>query len=83
MAICKICTHDRREAIDRAILVGTSLRMVARSFNIARTATQHHASNHVHAADVRAPRARPRIDALASVAKASNRRFGGAFRRLF
>jgi hypothetical protein len=67
MALCKICSHDRREAIDRAILAGTSLRMVARSFNIARTATQRHASNHVHA-DVRAEVAKARQQVLTQVA---------------
>jgi hypothetical protein len=68
MALCKICSHDRREAIDRAILAGTSLRMVARTFNIARTATQRHASNHVHAADVRAEVAKARKQVLTEVA---------------
>jgi hypothetical protein len=66
--LCKICTSDRRESIDRSILAGTSLRTIASTFNISRMAVQRHGANHVHAADVRAEVAKARKQVLTEVA---------------
>jgi hypothetical protein len=49
--MCKVCSANQRGAIDRGIVAGKSLRMLARSFGVSRASVQRHAANHVYAAD--------------------------------
>lgn len=46
-AKCSVCQHDHREAIDRAIVSGTSYSEVARLFELGRKAISNHAKEHL------------------------------------
>lgn len=39
---CTICNHDDREAIDKALLLGTPLRDIARQFGVSKDAPSRH-----------------------------------------
>ncbi len=52
--VCKICTHDQREAIERALVNGTPLRDIAGQFGISRSALDRHKENHLAAGVVKA-----------------------------
>lgn len=42
---CSICSHPKREEIDRAILSGEPVRAVARQFGVSRSALNRHKNN--------------------------------------
>jgi hypothetical protein len=45
---CKICTNERREAIERDILAGTPAREIAERYvTLSHTSVQRHADNHM------------------------------------
>jgi len=47
---CSICTHQERQAIDRALVAGTAFRDIAGRFNVSRSALHRHKNNHIPAA---------------------------------
>jgi hypothetical protein len=44
---CTICTHPQRAAIEAALVVGTSYRVIARQFGVGHDSVQRHADEHV------------------------------------
>jgi hypothetical protein len=49
-AVCTICAHPERDAMDRAIVSGTSYRGVAAQWHVGREAVRRHAIRHLSAA---------------------------------
>ena len=45
--VCTICTHDRREGIDRTLVGGTALSEVAALFRVSDDALSRHKTNHL------------------------------------
>jgi hypothetical protein len=46
MSRCSVCDHERREAIERHLAEGTSLRVVAKATGISKDALYRHQKNH-------------------------------------
>ena len=46
---CTICTHEQREAIDRALVNGDSFRDIAGRFTVSRSALERHKASHLPA----------------------------------
>lgn len=44
---CTVCTHAEMEAIDRALVGGTSLRDIAAQYNVSKTALGRHSTTHL------------------------------------
>lgn len=44
---CTVCTHDDREAVDAALLSGTSLRDIARRYDLSKDAVARHRRGHL------------------------------------
>lgn len=69
---CSICEHPERDKIDIALRGGTSVRAVAKSYDVGRTAVTGHASKHTTAIETRnhrvAARSRMRNPKSATVA---------------
>lgn len=45
--VCTICNHDRRSAIDRALIQGEPFRHIAEQFGLSSTALQRHKADHI------------------------------------
>jgi hypothetical protein len=45
--VCTICTHAQRDAIEAAIVAGTSYRVISRQFGVSHDAVQRHAISHI------------------------------------
>lgn len=45
--VCSICTHPERDAIEAAIVAGTSYRVIARQFLVGHDSVQRHAADHI------------------------------------
>ena len=52
--VCTICTHEEREAIDRAVVSGGSNRAIARRWGVSKDAVARHQAEHLPAAIVKA-----------------------------
>ncbi len=73
---CSICTHKKRQAIDRALVAGTAFRDIAGRFNVSRSALHRHKNNHIPAALTKAKEAEEVAqadDLLAEVVELQNR----------
>ena len=44
---CSICTHDKRDAIDQALIVGTGYRKIAERFGVSPAALSRHLRRHL------------------------------------
>jgi len=46
---CSVCTHPKRDSIDKAIVAGTPYRAIACQFDVGREAVRRHAEKHLPA----------------------------------
>jgi hypothetical protein len=56
--VCSCCTHLHRALIDQALIAGTSLRDIARQFNVSKDAVSRHKIDHLPEIMVRSEEAR-------------------------
>ena len=72
---CSICTHQERQAIDRALVVGTSLRDIAGQFGVSKSALHRHRAHIPEALTMakEAEEAARADDLLAEVVELQNR----------
>ena len=64
---CTICSHPSREEIDRALIIGGSVRAIASNYSVARSSLERHKSGHLPADLAQSTQAREvfRADSLA------------------
>ncbi len=52
--VCTVCTHPERQAVDKALVAGGTLRDIAGRYGLSKSAVERHAAEHLPAALVAA-----------------------------
>lgn len=70
--VCTVCTHEKRQEIDAAIVSGEPIRGIAGRFDVSKSSLERHASSHLPA-EVIAAQDADEIERANAVLKASNK----------